>query len=282
MLLAMISIQFGASMAKHLFPLIGPIGVTAFRTGFACIVLLLVWRPWKRKIKIADLKIIFLYGAFLGAMNLFFYLAIARAPLGITVAIEFTGPLMYALFSSRKKADILWILLAACGIYLILPIKSETHLDWWGIVFALLAGICWAFYMHFGKIAGKQSHGGVVTSLGMLTAALVTTPVFVATNDWAHFNWGVVPQAFVVAMMSSAIPYSLEMYSLRRLPPTVFGVFLSLAPAMAAISGFLFLNETLVLLQWMAIGLVVLASAGSAITDHLHNNKKAAVTELYS
>lgn len=278
----MISIQFGASMAKHLFPLIGAIGVTAFRTGFACLVLLLVWQPWKRKIKLAEFKIIFLYGAFLGAMNLFFYLAIARAPLGITVAIEFTGPLLYALASSRKKIDILWVSLAGCGIFLILPMQAESHLDWLGIVFALLAGVCWAFYIHFGKIAGKQSHGGVVTSVGMFMAALVTVPVFAITNSWDHFDWSVVPKAFLVAMMSSAIPYSLEMYSLRNLPPTVFGVFLSLAPAMAAISGFLFLNETLVLLQWMAIVLVVLASAGSALTDHLQKSKNPTGAEIYS
>jgi len=264
LLVAITSIQAGASLAKSLFPLVGAPGATALRLTFAALMLIGFWRPWRARLRPQELRNVLIYGVSLGLMNLWFYLALERLPLGITVALEFTGPLSVTLFSSRKPLDFLWASLAAIGILLLLPVSPlGTRLDPIGVAYALGAGACWGIYIVFGQRSGATIHGGVATSLGMGTAALVAVPVGVARAGNRLFNFSLIPVALAVAFLSSALPYSLEMVALKRLPRKTFGILMSLEPAVAAILGLLFLSEHLGATQWMAIACVVVASLGS-------------------
>jgi inner membrane transporter RhtA len=267
-LAAMSTIQFGAALAKGLFPVVGAQGATALRLAFAALILLAVWRPWRTKLTGRELRVVMVYGAALGVMNLTFYLALERIPLGIAVAIEFTGPLGVALLATRRPLDFVWALLAVAGILLILPLSEASQaLDPLGVVWALAAGTCWALYILFGQRAGAAVHGGTATSLGMVTAALLVFPFGVAHAGWGLLNVSLLPMALGVAVLSSALPYSLEMTALKALPTRTFGVLMSLEPALAALAGLLFLREQLTVLQWVAVGCVILASAGSAASS---------------
>ena len=267
-ILAMLTIQSGASIAKQLFPQVGPEGTTALRLGFSALVLWLVFRPWRslpsgRR----DWQAILIYGLCLGGMNLLFYLAIARIPLGIGVALEFTGPLAVALFASRRKRDLLWVGCAIAGILLLLPdMRGVDALDPIGVVLALAAGACWAGYILFGKKTNSQSSGGITVALGMTVAAAFLVPIGAVSQGMALLSWEVLPLGFLVGVLSSAIPYSLEMVALRHMTSQNFSVFMSLEPAIAALAGFLILAELLTLWQWLAIGLVIVASLGSSLT----------------
>lgn len=267
-LLAMITIQSGASIAKQLFPLIGPEGTTALRLGFSALALWLVFRPWRALPQGRDWQAVIVYGLCLGGMNILFYLAIARIPLGIGVALEFTGPLAVALFSSRRKRDLIWVGFAIAGILLLLPdMHGVDALDPVGVALALAAGACWAGYILFGKKTNTQSSGGITVALGMTVAALVLVPVGAVTQGMALLSWDVLPLGFLVGILSSAIPYSLEMVALRNMTSQNFSVFMSVEPAIAALAGFLILAELLTLWQWLAIGLVIVASLGSSLTS---------------
>lgn len=267
-LLAMVTIQSGASIAKQLFPLIGPDGTTALRLGFSALVLWLVFRPWRSLPQGRDWRAIVVYGLCLGGMNILFYLAIARIPLGIGVALEFTGPLAVALFSSRRKRDLIWVACAIAGILLLLPdMRGADALDPIGVMLALAAGACWAGYILFGKKTNTQSSGGVTVALGMTVAAAVLVPTGFITQGMALLSWEVLPLGFLVGILSSAIPYSLEMVALRNMTSQNFSVFMSMEPAVAALAGFLILAELLTLWQWLAILLVIVASLGSSLTS---------------
>jgi inner membrane transporter RhtA len=267
LLASMVSIQFGASVAKGLFPALGPEGTTAFRCGLAAAMLLALWRPWRALPPRRGLVAVALYGASLGLMNLLFYLSIARIPLGVAVALEFTGPLGVALAGSRRARDLVWVALAAAGIVLILPVaRTARALDPVGVALALGAGACWALYIVLGKRAGEAVRGGAATALGMLVAALVVTPVGLLRAGPRMLQTALWPRALLVAVFSSALPYSLEMHALRRLPPRTFGILMSLEPALAALAGLLVLRERLSASQVAAIACVVAASAGSAAT----------------
>ncbi|QSQ21275.1 EamA family transporter [Pyxidicoccus parkwayensis] len=265
---AMSTIQLGASLAKGLFPVLGAQGTTALRLLFAALILLGVWRPWRTKLTGREVRVVMVYGAALGVMNLTFYLALARIPLGIAVALEFSGPLVVALGATRRGLDFVWALLAVAGILLILPLSGASKgLDPLGVVWALAAGTCWALYILFGQRASAAVHGGTATSLGMVTAALVAVPFGVAHAGQALLNVSLWPAAIGVAVLSSALPYSLEMIALKALPTRTFGILMSLEPALAAVSGLVFLREQLTGQQWVAIGCVILASAGSAASS---------------
>ena len=267
-LLAMVTIQSGASIAKQLFPLIGPDGTTALRLGFSALVLWLVFRPWRSLPQGRDWQAIVVYGLCLGGMNILFYLAIARIPLGIGVALEFTGPLAVALFSSRRKRDLIWVACAIAGILLLLPdMRGADALDPVGVMLALAAGACWAGYILFGKKTNTQSSGGITVALGMTVAAAVLVPTGFVTQGMALLSWEVLPLGFLVGILSSAIPYSLEMVALRNMTSQNFSVFMSMEPAVAALAGFLILAELLTLWQWLAILLVIVASLGSSLTS---------------
>ncbi len=266
-LLAMVTIQSGASIAKQLFPLIGPAGTTALRVGFSALMLWLVFRPWRQLPQGRNWRAIIVYGACLGGMNLLFYLAIARIPLGIGVALEFTGPLAVALFTSRRKLDLVWVVLALGGILLLLPdMTSVDALDPVGVMLALAAGACWAGYILFGQRAGNLASGGITVALGMTVAAAFLVPIGLVSAGSSLFSWQVIPLAIAVAALSSALPYSLEMVALKALPAKSFSVLMSMEPAIAALAGFLLLAELLSVTQWLAILLVISASLGSTLS----------------
>lgn len=264
LLLAMASIQFGASQAKALFPILGAAGASTHRLFFAGLMLLIFFRPWKVKFS----KSLILYGGSLGLMNLTFYLALERIPLGVAVALEFTGPLAVAILSSKKKIDYLWATLAAFGIFLLLPLKvTNEALDPIGILYALLAGLCWALYIIFGKRAGNDLNGGEAASLGMLVAALIVLPLGAAIDGESLLNIETLPLVLLVAFFGSALPYSLEMFALKKMPTQTFGILMSIEPAMASLMGFIFLSEYLTPTQWTAIACVIISSLGSSLSQ---------------
>jgi inner membrane transporter RhtA len=267
LLIAMLSIQSGASLAKQVFPLAGVQGTTTLRVFFAALILCAIWRPWRKKLTSLEKRNVLIYGAALGVMNLLFYLSIQKIPLGIAVALEFTGPLAIALFASRKKLDFLWAFLAVVGIIFVLPLnQTSQHLDPLGIIFALAAGVCWALYILFGQRIGKTLHGGFAASIGMAVAALVVLPFGIAESGFQIFHWSLLPMGFAVAIFSSALPYSLEMVALKALPTRTFGILMSLEPAVAALAGLTYLGEHLEVIQWLAVACIIVASAGSSLS----------------
>lgn len=268
LLIAMLSIQFAASQAKQLFSVLGIAGTSTLRLFFAAIIMAAFFKPWKARFN----KSILLYGASLGLMNFSFYYALQRIPLGIAVALEFMGPLMVAIFTSKKRIDYVWAVLAGAGIMLLLPENTSTSaLDPLGMFLALLAGAFWALYIIFGKKAGNDLHGGVAASLGMIVAAVLVLPLGLIIDGEKLFTVSALPLALMVAFLGSALPYSLEMIALKNIPARTFGVLMSLEPAMASLMGFLFLAENLTMNQWAAVGCVIISSLGSTFTaskDH--------------
>jgi len=261
------SLGLGTSWAKHtLFPLVGAQGTTAVRVGFSALLLLLFWRPWRWHLSRADARSVVLYGAALGAMNLCFYLALRTIPFGIAVAIEFSGPLAVALLSSRRPLDFAWVALAIAGLGLLLPIGHNiSGLDPTGVGFAMAAAVFWATYILFGKRASTL-HAGHSVSLGLLVAAIVVVPVGVVHAGSALLSPTVLLVGLGVALVSSAIPISLEMLALKQLPPQAFGIMASMEPAVAAILALILLDEYLSSIQWLAIAMIMAASMGSSIT----------------
>jgi len=266
LLVAMVCFQLGAALAKQLFPAVGAAGTVALRLGLAAVMMSAVWRPWRMRPASRDARIILGYGLAMGWMNFFFYASLERIPLGIAVALEFTGPLALAMLASRRAVDFLWILLAVLGLIALLPLGHAAQpLDATGIVFALAAASCWALYIVFGQRAGN-THGGQTAALGTAIGAAFMVPIGVAHAGAALLSPALLPTACGVALLSSALPYSLEMYAMTRVPTRTFGVLMSLDPALAALSGIVFLSESLSLIQWCAIGSIMAASAGSAVT----------------
>ena len=269
----MVSGQCGAALVKELFPVVGVAGATALRLTLASLMLAIVWRPWRLVPTARAMRSILIYGAAMGLMNFLFYSSLERIPLGIAVALEFTGPLAVAIAASHRAVDFLWIVLAAAGILGLLPHGMGPPgvgppgfaggLPPVGIACALGAGVCWALYIIFGQRAGS-AHGGATAALGTLVGAALILPVGVAHAGAALFSPALLPTACGVALLSSALPYSLEMYALTRLPARTFGVLMSAQPALGALSGLCFLGERLTVIQWAAIGGIRIASGGSA------------------
>lgn len=267
LLVAMVCFQAGATLSKQLFPLVGAQGAVALRLGIAALILLLVWRPWRMRPSARELRTIVLYGLAMGWMNFFFYLSLQHIPLGIAVALEFTGPLGVAMAASRRPVDFLWIVLTIMGLLALLPLGHEAKaIAPVGILYALIAAFCWALYIIFGQKAGN-AHGGQFTALGTLVAAAFIVPLGIAHTGLALFSPALLPVACAVALLSSALPYTLEIYAMRHVPTRTFGVLMSLDPALGAIFGLLFLAEALSAIQWGAIASIMLASAGSAATS---------------
>jgi len=267
LIVAIVCFQAGAALAKGLFPVVGASGAAALRLALAAIMLLAVWRPWRMRVSPREVRVIVIYGLALGWMNFFFYLSLRSIPLGIAVALEFTGPLGLAMASSRRAIDFLWILMAALGLLALLPLGlGSKPLDVQGVGCALAAGLCWALYIFFGRKAGA-AHGGQTTALGMLIGAIVIVPFGAAQAGWQLFSPAIFPTALAVALLSSALPYSLEMLAMPLLPTRTVGVLMSLDPAFGALSGLCFLGEHLSWIQWAAIASIMAASAGSAATS---------------
>ncbi|ETS29393.1 threonine/homoserine exporter RhtA [Photorhabdus temperata] len=267
LLLAMTSIQGGASLAKTLFPVIGAPGVTALRLGLGTIILFIIFKPWRLRFRRNSIMPLLTYGIALGAMNYTFYMALTTIPLGIAVALEFTGPLAVAMFSSRRPIDFLWVALVIAGLAFLLPIGNNIDgLDPIGIIYALSAGVFWALYIIFGQRAGA-GHGAATVSIGSFIAALIFFPVgLIQTGPELLFDMSIMPLALAIAILSTAFPYTLEMIALTRLPAQTFGTLMSLEPALGALSGIFFLNEHLTIIQWLALFCIILASIGSTST----------------
>jgi inner membrane transporter RhtA len=262
-LAAVSSVQFGAAFAKSLFDEIGPGGTVFLRVLFAALVLAAIWRPGMRGRSRPDWRLILAFGFTLAAMNLSFYAALERIPLGIAVTFEFVGPLGVAIASSRRPLDLVWVVLAAAGIVLLSDFGT-ADLDALGVALALLAGCFWAAYILLSARVGRTLPGGQGLALAMLAGAAMLAPVGVADAGSDLLAPEVLAVGLAVAIMSSAIPYTLEMEALRRMPEGVFGVLMSLEPAMAALAGFIVLDEGLASRELVAIVLVVAASAGAA------------------
>ena len=265
-LIAMLSIQSGASLAKSLFPLVGAPGVTALRIALGTLILVVIFKPWRLRFKKEQRLPLLFYGLSLGGMNYMFYLSIQTVPLGIAVALEFTGPLAVALFSSRRPVDFVWVVLAVLGLWFLLPLgQNISHVDLTGAALALGAGACWAVYILTGQRAGEE-HGPATVALGSLIAAIIFVPIGMAQATESIWQWSILPIGLAVAVLSTALPYSLEMIALTRLPTRIFGTLMSMEPALAALSGMVFLGESLTFTQTLALCSIIAASMGSTLT----------------
>lgn len=265
-LIAMLSIQSGASLAKSLFPVVGAPGVTALRIALGTLILVVIFKPWRLRFKKEQRLPLLFYGLALGGMNYMFYLSIQTIPLGIAVALEFTGPLAVALFSSRRPVDFIWVILAVLGLWFLLPLGQDVaQIDLTGAALALGAGACWAVYILTGQRAGEE-HGPATVALGSLIAAIIFVPIGMAQATDSMWQWSILPVGLAVAVLSTALPYSLEMIALTRLPTRIFGTLMSMEPALAAISGMVFLGETLTFTQTLALCSIIAASMGSTLT----------------
>jgi inner membrane transporter RhtA len=262
-LAAVTSVQFGAAFAKTLFDEIGAGGTVFLRVLSAAIVLALIWRPRLAGHTARDLQLALLFGLVLAGMNLAFYSSIDRIPLGIAVTFEFVGPLGVAVFGSRRPLDLVWVALAAAGI-LLLSDFGGASLDGLGVALALLAGALWAVYILVSARVGRVFPGGSGLALAMLVATVPLAPVGIAQAGGELLVPWILALGVAVGILSSAIPYGLELEALRRLPVGVFGVLMSLEPAVAALAGFVVLGERLAAREVVAILLVVAASAGAA------------------
>ncbi|MNS46887.1 Threonine/homoserine exporter RhtA [compost metagenome] len=262
----MVSLAVGTSFAKGLFPIVGAEGTATLRVALSALVLVVLWRPWRFRLTRSDAGRVVLYGAVLGLMNLSFYMALRTIPLGLAIAIEFSGPLALALIHSRKPVHFALVGLAVAGLAMLLPIWGGVEgLDPVGCGYAAFASLCWALYIVFGKRLSHM-HAGQSVALGMSTAALVIIPFGVSSAGVALLAPSVLLLGLGVALVSSALPYSLEMVALRRIPKRTFGVLLSVEPAIGALAGLALLHEQLSGLQWLAIGCIVAASIGAILT----------------
>ena len=261
-LAGIVSVQVGAAFATTLFDEVGPGGTVFLRIAFAAALLLAIWRPPLRLPSGEARRDVVLLGVVLAGMNLSFYLALDRIPLGIAVTLEFVGPLGVAIAGSRRRLDLLWVALAAVGLILLAPVPG-SDLDALGVVMALVAGLFWAGYILLTARVGRALPGGGGLAIAMAIAALAVAPVGLADGGDALLDWELLAIGATVAVLSSALPYSVELEALRRLPEATFGVLMSLEPAVAATVGFVGLDQDLAAREVVAIGLVLVASAGA-------------------
>lgn len=264
-LAGVVSVQVGAAIAKGLFDTLGPGGIVFLRIAFAALLLLLIWRPNLRGYAPQSYLTAALFGLALAGMNYSIYLAFERIPLGVAVTLEFVGPLTVAVVGSRRLLDLVWVALAGVGILLLAPLGAfGTDLDPVGVLFALLAGSLWAAYIVLSARTGRAFPGMAGLVIAMCVGTVVLAPVGVSAAGTTLLEPGPLLAGFGVAVLSSAIPYTLELQALRRLPARVFGVLMSLEPAAAALVGFLILGEALGPRAIAAIVLVSLAAAGAS------------------
>jgi len=267
LLLSAMSVQGGAALAKQLFPALGASGTSGLRLAFAALLLVAIFRPRLRGIGEAQWKALLPYGVALGTMNLTFYEALARIPLGLAVSLEFVGPLGVAIFGSRRPLDLLWALLAGAGIVLITPWAGVGEaVDPLGVVLALAAGACWAAYIVTGKKLSGVLPAGQSVSVGMLIAAAVVLPFALADGVVGRVTPALLGFGLGVAVLSSAIPYTVEMFALKALPERAFSVLMSMEPIVATLVGLIFLGELLAPAHWLAVALVSIASVGTGLS----------------
>jgi inner membrane transporter RhtA len=258
------SVQFGAAVAIRLFDRAGPAGAAALRLVIAAVLLAVMARPRIRTIRPPDVGVAVAFGVALAAMNLSFYEAIARIPLGVAVTIEFSGPLALALIGSRRWLDLLWAALAGTGVALFT--SGGGQLDPVGIFLAFLAGAGWIGYILLNKETGRRFDTGAGLSIAMAAGALAILPVGLAVAGTTLFRPDVLLVGGVVAVLSSVLPYSLEVVALRQVTPRAFGVLLSMDPAVAAVAGVVVLGQHLTARELVALLLVSAANLGNALT----------------
>ena len=262
-LAGIVSVQVGAALAKQLFASAGAAGVVSMRLVFAGIVLLTFWRSGLR-IGWRAVPVALAYGAVLAVMNLSFYEAIDRIPLGMAVTIEFLGPLAVALAGSRRWIDPVWAVLAGAGVLLLT--QAGGNVEWLGVLLALGAGVCWAGYILLSASLGEKTSGGGGLAIAMAFGGVLIAPYGIIEAGSSLLRPSVLVTGFLVAMLSSVLPYSVELEALRRMPPRVFGVLMSLEPAVAALAGLLLLGQFMNIPQWLGVICVVAASAGATRT----------------
>jgi inner membrane transporter RhtA len=265
-MVGMASTQAGAAIAKTLFHDLGPAATAFLRVALAALLLAMIWRPRVAGHSRRELALAGAFGLALCAMNLTFYEAISRIPLGIAVTIEFAGPLAVAIALSRRKLDALWVVLAVAGILLLARPGGGGHVETAGILLALLAGVFWASYILLSARAGQAFPGGSGLAIAMVVGGLALLPVGIAGGGSELLDPRLLASGAGVALLASAIPYSLELEALRRLPTQVFGILMSLEPAIAALAGFVILGEGLRARDIGAIALVAMASAGASLS----------------
>lgn len=261
---SVLSVQFGAAVAAHLFDRIGAVGTVSLRLAVAALVLAAIVRPWRRVRTRAELRAALLFGAVFTGMNTTLYLAIERLPLATVITLEFLGPLAVAIVTARSWATRLWALPAALGVALLAGALPSG--DLLGVVFALSAACCWAGYIVLSGRLGRSGTGVAGLAVGCAAGAIVMLPVGAATAGAALFDPAVLLVGVAVGVLSSAVPYSLDLLALRRLPTAVFGVLTSLNPGVAALAGLLLLHQVPTSTQTLGIALVVVASAGVTLT----------------
>ncbi|MGE0284617.1 MAG: EamA family transporter, partial [Rhizobiaceae bacterium] len=223
LVIAMLSLQVGASIAKQLFSVIGVEATVTLRLLVSAVLLTVVFKPWHARFTNSNWLAVTMYGASLACMNLSFYFALQTIPLGIAVALEFVGPMAVAMIWSRRLVDFVWVVVAIVGLLLLLPFSDASKdLDPTGVMLALVAGGCWAIYIVVGQKAGRD-HGGLAAVLGVIIAAIIVTPVGLSCAGASLFGIALLPTAVAIGSLSSAGPYTVEMYALRRLPTPTFG-----------------------------------------------------------
>jgi inner membrane transporter RhtA len=249
-------------LARTLFDDVGPAGTVMMRIAFAAVVLALFWRPSLRAHSRRDLWLAVAFGVSLAGMNFTFYESLDHIPLGPAVTCEFVGPLAVAVFGSRRRLDLLWVALAAGGI-LLLAAPGGSNLNAIGVILALIAGGWWAAYILLSARTGQAFPGGSGLAIAMVVAAILVLPAGIIDGGSDLLRPEIIGSGLAVALLSSLIPYSLELEALRRIPPHVFGVLMSLEPAAAAIAGLVILGQVLRANEWAGMALVIVASAGA-------------------
>ncbi|MBE9182019.1 EamA family transporter [Oculatella sp. LEGE 06141] len=271
-LLSSFAAQLGVAIAKDLFDVLGPLGATFLKTGVGAILLLLIWRPQLRHHRYEDYILISLFGLTIAGMSVAFFEAVDRVPLGIASAVEFVGPLGVAVLGSRQWLDAIWITLAAIGLILLAPI-SGAPLSAVGIAFALLSGGCWAIHILMSNAVGRAFPGGAGLALAMTIAAILLLPMGIHQGGIALLKPSICAIGIVVALFDVVVPYSLDFKALKSLPPRIFGVLISIEPAIAALVGFLVLGEQLSIRTLAAIALVTIAAMGITLFGHHEPNR---------
>ena len=271
MLAAIISVQASAVFARQLFPIFGTAGTTLIRQGVSAVFLIGLNRLWRLLFKALPWRQILIYAASIALMNFTFYLALERIPLGIAVALEFLGPLAVAVLSSKKAIDFVWVACAALGVIALLPFdKTALHVDVVGGLFAVVAGIGWAGYILVGKSLGRHMDVGSALSLSMIVSVGMIAPFGLAAAGAKFVDLTIIgPLAgagIALALLSCALPYSFEIFALKTLPARTFSLMMSLEPAAGAMIGLMFLGERLNVWQWLGVGLIGIAAAGSSLS----------------
>lgn len=266
MVLSMVAYQISASFAKQLIEVLDPLTVVTLRLSFASILIVLMFRSWKiiKRLPYLKWKDLLLYSGSVCLMNVLFYASLGKLPQGIAVGLEFLGPLTLALLSIKRKSDYIWVGLAILGVALMVPWQdaNQHNFSYLGAAFALGAGVCWAIYIYFGQRVVRQNIGMHALSIAIVLSAMVMLPISVVHSPTALVQFQYWPQALMIALLATAIPYALDLMALKRLTKLSYGTLSSLSPALAALAGWLLLKEHISLLQSIALLCIMIASVG--------------------